>query len=26
VSGEKNVLDFIRILQVYLKNVDPDSI
>jgi len=26
VSEEKNVLDFIRILQVYLKNVDPDSI
>jgi len=26
VREEKNVLDFIRILQVYLKNVDPDSI
>ena len=26
VQGNKTVLDFIRILQVYLKNVNPDSI
>lgn len=25
VRGNKNILDFIRLLQVYLKNVDPDS-
>jgi len=25
VQGNKNVLDFIRLLQIYLKNVDPDS-
>ena len=25
VRGKKNILDFIRLLQIYLRNVDPDS-
>ena len=25
VRGNKNILDFIRLLQIYLRNVDPDS-
>ena len=26
VKGNKTILDFIRLLQIYLKNVDPDSL